>query len=122
MSKKVMVVDDSRFVFEEMKFVLKDSDYEVVYYCKNGEEAVDAYEKNQPDIVTMDIILPGIDGLEAGEAILSKWPDACVIMVSSLAYEDTIEQAHKLGARGFVFKPFERDQIISSFNEALKQK
>ena len=65
MKKKVMVVDDSRMMEHQIKRLLEDTDYEVAAYCENGEDAIARYEEVRPDIVTMDIIMPGIDGLEA---------------------------------------------------------
>lgn len=110
--KRLMIVDDSRFVFEEMKFMLAESDYEVVGYSKSGEEALELYGEILPDIVTMDIILPGIDGLDTSKMILEKWPDAKIVVVSSLAYDETMESAELIGAKHFLFKPFEKDQLL----------
>jgi len=106
-----MIVDDSIFVYEEMKQMLKDTEFEIVGYAKDGETAVTLYESSLPDVVTMDIILPGIDGLEATKRLLAKWPDAKVIIVSSLAYDETMDQAKAIGAKDFLFKPLERDVI-----------
>lgn len=121
MSKKVMVVDDSHFIFEEMKFLLKDSEFEIVSYCRDGEHALEVYEHVKPDIVTMDIILPGIDGFEAAKMILDKWPDAKIVIVSSLAYDDTMENAKKIGARGFIFKPIDRLQVLDALSKAMEE-
>lgn len=115
--KKIMVVDDSIFMFEEMKVFLQDTDFEIAGYIKCGEDVVQEYEKLQPDIVTMDIILPGIDGLEATRNLLEKYPDAKVLVISSLAYEDTEEESFTSGAKDFIFKPFEKDGLIEALNK-----
>lgn len=118
MEKKVLIVDDSVFIYEEMKKMLKEMDFEVAGHMKTGEEALDAVESLDPDIITMDIVLPGIDGLEAAQIIKGRWPDKKVLIVSSLAYEETSSLAREAGADGFIFKPFEREDLLKAL-EAL---
>lgn len=119
MSKRIMVVDDSRLVRVQLGDVLKGTDYEIVAYCKSGEEAIEQYGEVKPDLVTMDIIMQGMDGLDASEMILKEYPDARIVMVSSLAYEDTYERAKAIGAKGFVDKPFHQEQLLKVFEQAL---
>ena len=119
MAKRIMVVDDSRMICMQMKNLLQGTDYEVAAYCRDGEEAVEQYGEVAPDLVTMDIIMPGMDGLETAQAILEDYPDARILMVSSLAYDDTFERAKAIGARGFVDKPFHQEQLLKVFGEAL---
>lgn len=119
MSYRLMVVDDSRVAYAEMKRMLEGTDIEIVHFCRTGEEAVSAYEQVKPDLITMDIVMPGIDGLEASREILERWPEARIVMVSSLAYDDTIDMAATIGAKGFVFKPFEHDALIRNIHAAL---
>ena len=119
MAKRIMVVDDSRMIYMQMKNLLKDTDYEVAAYCRDGEEAVAQYGEIAPDLVTMDIIMPGMDGLETAQAILEDYPDARIIMVSSLAYDDTFTEAEQIGAKGFIDKPFEKEKLLEAFQNAL---
>ena len=119
MNKRIMVVDDSRLVRVQMEDVLKGTDYEIAVHCRSGEEAVERYAEVRPDLVTMDIIMQGMDGLDAAEVILKQDPDARIVMVSSLAYDDTFERAKAIGARGFVDKPFHQEQLLKVFAEAL---
>lgn len=121
MQKTLMVVDDSKFIFEEMKFFLQDTGFDIVCYCKDGESALDSFEKNKPDVVTMDIVLPGIDGFEAASRILQKYPDAKVVMISSLAYDDTLAQAKEIGAAGFLFKPLEKAPLLETLTNLLTE-
>ncbi|HJB20400.1 MAG TPA: response regulator [Candidatus Fournierella merdavium] len=121
MSKKIMVVDDSRIAQLQLEKVLPEGEYEVVACCQTGEEALDQYDKVNPDLVTMDIILPGMDGLEAARALLATHPEARILMVSSLAYDDTIKEAEALGAKGFVFKPFDQDQLLQAMQKAFAE-
>ena len=120
MKIEVMIVDDSRVVYAEMKKMLADTDFEIVGFCRSGEEALSTYETVKPQVVTMDIVMPGMDGLDAAEEMLKRWPDARVVMVSSLAYGDTTERAKQIGAKGFVFKPFDKDTLIAALQDAAK--
>lgn len=119
MSKKIMVVDDSRIAQLQLQEILSGTDYEVVACCQSGEEALELYDKVKPDLVTMDIVMPGMDGLQAARLLLQAHPDARVLMISSLAYDDTIHEADDIGAKGFVYKPFERDDIIQSMQKVF---
>lgn len=119
MSKRVMVVDDSRLVRVQLEDVLAGTDYEIAAYCRSGEDAIARYAEVNPDLVTMDIIMQGMDGLDASEIILKEHPDARIVMVSSLAYDDTFERAKSIGTRGFVDKPFHQEQLLRVFGEAL---
>ena len=119
MSKRIMVVDDSRLVRVQLEDVLAGTDYEIAAYCRSGEDAIARYAEVNPDLVTMDIIMQGMDGLDASEIILKEHPDARIVMVSSLAYDDTFERAKNIGTRGFVDKPFHQEQLLRVFGEAL---
>lgn len=119
MSKRIMVVDDSRLVQVQLGDALEGTDYEIVAYCRSGEDAIARYGEVKPDLVTMDIIMQGMDGLDATELILKEHPDARIVIVSSLAYDDTFDRANTLGAKGFIDKPFHREQLLKVFEKAL---
>ena len=119
MIKKVMVVDDSRVTEIQICKLLEDTDYEVAAYCENGEEAIARYAEVAPDIVTLDIIMPGIDGLETAQVLLDEHPEARIVMVSSLAYDDTIEEADCIGAKGFLYKPLEKQTFLEALEQAM---
>ena len=119
MKKRIMVVDDSRLVRVQLEDVLKGTDYEIAAYCRSGEDAIKQYAEVQPDLVTMDIIMQGLDGLDAAEVILKNNPQARIVMISSLAYDDTVERARAIGAKGFVDKPFHQEQLLKVFEQAL---
>ena len=120
MSKRIMVVDDSRLVRVQLEDVLKGTEYEIAAHCHSGEDAIEQYAAVQPDLVTMDIIMQGMDGLDAAEIILRDHPEARIVMISSLAYQDTFDRAKAIGARGFVDKPFHQKQLLKVFEEALR--
>ncbi|EOS63848.1 response regulator [Oscillibacter sp. 1-3] len=119
MKKKVLVVDDSRMMELQICKLLEGSAFEMAAYCENGEDAIARYEEIQPDIVTMDIIMPGIDGLETAKIILEEHPDARIVIISSLAYDDTINEAHDIGAKTFLYKPLTKENLIQALTEAM---
>lgn len=119
MKKKLMVVDDSLITELQIRKLLEDTDYEVAAYCENGEDAIARYGEIEPDVVTMDIIMPGIDGLETAQVILEEHPEAKIIMVSSLAYDATILEASSIGTKGFLYKPLTREGLLEALEYAL---
>jgi len=119
--KRVMVVDDSRVMELSMRHMLQGTDYQVVSYCRNGPEAIERYKEVMPDLVTMDILMPGMDGLETAQIILAENPGARIIMLSSLAYDDTIDESKDIGAKAFIFKPFDQDKVLAAFAKALEE-
>lgn len=120
MKRKLLIVDDSRFIYEEMKQMLLDSDYEIEGYSKTGEESIELLETCKVDIVTMDVILPGMNGMDAADIILKKWPETKVVMVSSLAYDETIQQAERIGASDFIFKPFSKEELLTVLDKCFE--
>ncbi len=120
MAKRVMVVDDSRIMNIQLEVLLEDTDYEIVAYCRSGEEALACYDKVKPDLVTMDIMMPGMDGLEAAQAIKKRHPEARIIMLSAMTYEESSEEVEKTGAKVFVGKPYDQEMIMKAFEKALR--
>jgi len=114
-----MIVDDSRVMELMIEDLLQGTEYSVAAFCRNGPEAIERYGEIMPDLVTMDILMPGMDGLETAKAILEKYPDARIVMVSSLAYEDTFDEAGAIGTKAFVFKPLEQEDLLAAFEKAL---
>ena len=119
MKKQLMLVDDSLMVKLQISKMLENTDFEIVAYCANGEEAIAKYEEILPDVVTLDLIMPGIDGLETAQVLLEEYPEAKILMVSSLAYEDTIQEADRIGTRGFLYKPLSREKLIEALENTL---
>ena len=120
MKKRLMIVDDSRVMELQIRQLLEDSDYEVAAYCENGEEAIASYREVLPDIVLTDIIMPGIDGLEAAQVIVEEHPQARVVMMTSLTDDGSLNEADTVGARGFLVKPLTREALLEALDEALQ--
>ncbi len=119
MAKRVMVVDDSRVQGVQIRKLLEGTDYEVAHYCRSGEDALAVYDEVKPDVVTMDIIMPGMDGLETAQAILEEYPEARIVMVSSLAYDETFDEAKTIGAKAFLDKPYDKEKLLAALDQAL---
>lgn len=114
--KKVMIVDDAAFMRISIKNILTKNGYEVCCEAENGAVAVTKYKEMMPDIVTMDITMPELDGLASIKQILAFNPKANVIMVSAMGQESMVREAIISGAKGFIVKPFKEDVILSAFN------
>lgn len=113
---KIMIVDDAAFMRLTIKNMLKKSVHEVVGEAENGKVAVERYKMLSPDIVTMDITMPEMDGLAALKEILRVNPAANVIMVSAMGQETMVREAIMNGAKGFIVKPFKEDGILSAID------
>ena len=120
MKYKIMVVDDSRIIHADMEHMLAGSEFEIVGVCRTGEEALEHYEELRPDLVTLDVVMPGIDGLETCRLLRDRWPEAAIYMVSSMAYDDMIDEAVAAGAKGFLFKPFTQEGLLEALRNAVK--
>ena len=112
--KKILVVDDAAFMRVSIKNMLSKNDYEIVGEAENGKIAVQKYQELNPDIVTMDITMPEMDGLASLKEILSINPAANVVMVSAMGQESMVREAVLAGAKGFIVKPFKEDVILSA--------
>lgn len=121
MSRRVLIADDAAFMREMLRDVLSTSDFEVVAEASNGEEAVEAYRMHHPDLVTLDIVMPGMSGLDALREICAEDPGACIVMCSALGQEALVVEALEAGARDFVVKPFKPDQVLAALESALQK-
>lgn len=119
--EKVMIVDDSKTSRRVLRTILESYEYEVVCEAGNGKEAVEQYKQYKPDIVTMDITMPEMDGLASLKEIMAVDSEAKVIMVTAAAQKNKMLEAIKMGAVDFIQKPFEAEQIISIINKACSE-
>lgn len=116
---KIMVVDDAVFMRTMMKEILKSEGFEIVAEAANGEEAVQLYKQVKPDIVTMDITMPEMDGVDALSAIKKIDPQAKVIMCSAMGQQEMVIRAIRAGAMDFIVKPIQKDRVIAAVKKVL---
>ncbi len=110
---RVLVVDDAMFMRNSLKMILERNDFEVVGMASNGLEAVSQYKSLKPDVVTMDITMPEMDGLEALRAIRAMDSQAKIVMISAVGKEEAVREAVMSGARNFIVKPFQEDKVLA---------
>jgi two-component system chemotaxis response regulator CheY len=120
MSKRIMIVDDAIFMRMKLKDILEKNGYEVVAEAQNGADAIEKYKAERPDIVTMDITMPEMDGIEALKGIKKIDASAKVIMCSAMGQQAMVMEAIQSGALDFIVKPFETDRVIDSIVKACK--
>jgi two-component system chemotaxis response regulator CheY len=115
----ILIVDDSRPSRRILRRVLESAGHVVIDEATDGAEGVEKYLALKPDIVTMDVTMPTMDGMEALEKIIEADPSAKVIMVSALGQSKKISQAVRLGASEYITKPYDADQLIAAIQKVL---
>jgi two-component system chemotaxis response regulator CheY len=118
----ILVVDDSPIIVKKLSVLLVGLGYRVIQTAANGKEAVKAYKICKPDLVTMDVTMPEMDGIEATQAIMSEFPDAKIIMVTSHGQETMVLNALKAGAKGYVLKPFHQQKVYETIQKVCNRK
>lgn len=112
--KRVLVVDDAAFMRISLKNILEKAGYEVVGEAENGAVAIKKYKELSPDIVTMDITMPEMDGVQALKEIKKEDANAKVIMISAMGQESYVKDAVLAGAKGFIIKPWKEETVLSA--------
>ena len=116
---RVLIVDDAAFMRMMIKDILEKNGYEVCGEAPNGLVAVELYNKEKPDIVTMDITMPDMDGIEAVKTIIASHPDAKIIMCSAMGQQSMVMDAIKAGAKDFIVKPFQAERVLEAVNKVV---
>ena len=116
---KILIVDDAAFMRMMLKDILTKNGFEICGEAPNGIKAVEIYKSEKPDIVTMDITMPEMDGIQAVKEIKRIDPNAKIIMCSAMGQQAMVMEAIKSGARDFIVKPFQPDRVIESIKKAL---
>lgn len=116
--KKVLIVDDAMFMRAAIRRIVENNGFEVVGEAENGQMAYKKYTELKPDVVTMDITMPEMNGIEALKKIKDVDVSANVIMISAMGQEVMVKEAILYGAKGFIVKPFEDDAVLSALNKA----
>ncbi len=119
MKHRILIVDDARFMRHMLKRVLLEAGFEVVGEAADGAEAVALYQTLKPDLVTLDVVMPELNGLEALHQIREIDADAKVVMVSAIDQRDNLLEAIRAGALDYVVKPFDAQRVSAAVHRAL---
>ena len=117
---KLMVVDDSNIIRNRIKRGFNAMQFELVATASNGVEALEQFKRHAPNVVTMDLTMPEMDGLECIGNIMAINPDTLILVISALSDKSTGIKALELGACGFICKPFTEDELIDALNELVQ--
>ena len=119
---RVLVVDDSMFIAKQLGQIFTSEGFEVAGTAADGAQGVEQYKTLSPDLVTMDITMPVMDGVSALEKILEFDKNARVIMVSALGKEDVVKKSLLMGAKSYIVKPLDRKKVLERVVSVLKQR
>lgn len=112
--KRVLIVDDAAFMRAAIRNILTSNGFDVVGEAENGVVAIDKYQELHPDIVTMDITMPEMDGIETVKRLTALDPGCKIVMLSAMGQERMVRDAIVAGAKNFIVKPFKEDQIVQT--------
>lgn len=119
MGNKVLVVDDAAFMRMMIKDILRKGGYEVVGEAEDGAKAIEKYRELHPDLVTMDITMPDMDGITAVKEIRKIDPNAMIVMCSAMGQQAMVIDAIQAGAKDFVVKPFQPERVLEAVRKVL---
>lgn len=119
MPKRVLITDDALFMRVTLKNMLTKNGYEVVGEAANGRESVEMYKSLKPDLVTMDITMPEMDGISAVREIKLFDTNAKVIMCTAMGQKNMVMEAVQAGAKDFIVKPFQPDKVLESVQKLI---
>ncbi len=120
MTHKVLICDDSMFMRQKIRQTLEDAGFEVVGEAETGVEAIAKYQELTPDLVTMDVVMPEMGGVDAVQQIMQADAEARIVMCSAMGQKKLITDALQAGARDFLVKPFENFQLLEAVERVLQ--
>ena len=118
---KILVADDALFMRNSLKFICEQAGHEVVGVAADGKEAIKLFEELKPDLVTLDILMKGMNGIEALKKLREKDPQVKVIMVTAIGQGSMQKEAAHLGATAYIRKPFKAEDVVATINKALEE-
>lgn len=119
MGTKVLIVDDAAFMRMMLREILTKNGFEVVGEAASGRDAIEKYEQLKPDLVTLDISMPEMDGISAAKEILARDSKARIVMVSAMGQQAMVVEAIRCGAADFIVKPFQSDQVLDTIAKVM---
>ena len=117
--KRVLIVDDALIMRKRIREIAEAAGWQVAGEARDGEEAVALYQREQPDLVTLDIVMPKLDGVSALRQIIESDPQARVVMVSAVNQKGKLAECIQAGAIDFIVKPFEKTSLCGFFEKYL---
>ncbi|MCL4512606.1 MAG: response regulator [Candidatus Eremiobacteraeota bacterium] len=117
MGKRVLVTDDAMFMRLMLKDILTKHGFEVVGEAENGVQAIQKYKELKPDLVTMDIVMPEMDGITAVKSIMTSDPNAKIIMCTAMGQQALVIEAMGAGAKDFIIKPFSPAKVVETLRK-----
>ena len=121
MKKRILVVDDALIMRRRIRDVAEQAGWQLAGEAKNGEEAVELYQRTKPDLVTLDIVMPKLDGVSALRKIVEIDPQARIIMVSAVDQKEKLAECIRTGAIDFIVKPFDKSGLQSILEKYLAE-
>ncbi len=122
MGQRILIVDDSAFMRKMLQDIFTEAGHEIAGEAADGKEVVDRYRAVKPDLVTMDIVMPGLTGIDAVKQLMAEDPEARILMVSAMGQGSLVKEAIQAGAKGFVVKPFKPEKVIEEAGRVLGAK
>ena len=119
MARTVLICDDALFMRTMLGDILRQAGFEIVGEAQTGAEAVRKYKELQPSLVTMDIVMPDMGGIDAVRVIMKEYPDARILMCSAMGQQALVIEAIQAGARDFVVKPFQPSRVLEAVQRVL---
>lgn len=120
MAQRILIVDDAAFMRMMIKDILSKNGYQVVGEASDGVQAVEKFKESQPDLVTMDITMPEMDGITALKELKKIDPNVKVIMCSAMGQQSMVIDAIQAGAKDFIVKPFQADRVLEAISKTLR--
>jgi two-component system chemotaxis response regulator CheY len=122
MAVRILIVDDAIFMRKMIGDILRKEGYEICGEAENGIEAIKKYKELKPDLVTMDIIMPDMSGIDAVQEIVNSDTSAKILMVSAMGQQSLVVEAIQKGAKDYVIKPFQPSRVLEAVERVLKAK
>jgi two-component system, chemotaxis family, chemotaxis protein CheY len=118
-AKRLLIVDDALIMRRRIMQIAELAGWSVVGEAKDGREAVAMFRQQKPDLVTMDIVMPEMDGVEALRQMIAEEPRAQIVMISAVNQKDKLAECLRAGAQDFIVKPFEKSELLAFFTKQL---
>jgi two-component system, chemotaxis family, chemotaxis protein CheY len=118
---RVLVIDDSPFILKAVKKALEPQGIEIIGHAENGKLGLEMVDSHKPDVITLDVTMPVMDGLETASNLFAKDSQVKVIMLSAMGDEELLQTAKNIGVRHFLSKPFKPDALISAVKNILAE-